>query len=240
MIEAVFDPAKNEAASVKGATQYDTGQRLLMHGLPGPEELAEMDELLSGEGVTVQVQYAYKGDVQSEPRIAAWDEARGGWLADVPNAYLTKHEPVYAYVYVDYGAAEDASRAKTMYTAAFTPKSRPAPTDQVTEDQLNAWDVLVGEVNLAIAGANEAASGANAAATLAQKWGDATVSATTLEAGSEASVTVTEKDGVKHIDYGIPRGAQGPEGPQGPTGPTGPAGVTFRLEGTTLYIDTDG
>lgn len=238
MIEAVFDPRKTDAASIKGATQYDTGQRMILYGLPDPTEMKETDDLLSGNDVTVQVQYGYRGDTQTEPRLATWDDARSGWLVDVPNAYLTRYEPVYIYVYVSYGATEDGTRSKTLYTGAFTPKSRPAPSDSVTEDQLNAWDTLVAEVNLAIAETNMATSNANAAASLAQKWGGATVSATTLEADSAATVTVTEKNGVKHIEYGIPKGDTGAPGPQGPQGPTGPAGVTFKLSGTTLYIDT--
>lgn len=248
MIEASFDPRKTNTASVSGAVQYDTGQRLRLLGLPSPEELAEKDDFLSGDVVSVQVQFAYKDDSQTESRIALYDESEGVWMCAVPDAYLQKSYPVGFFVYVGYGATEESQRSKTMYTGSFTPQRRPAPGDQVTPDQLDAWDALVQEVNLAISGTLTATSNANAAASnattsadnadasaqradaaaaVASRWGNATVSATTLPEGSAATATLSERDGNPHITYGIP------------VGRTGPAGVTFRLDGTTLYIDTE-
>ncbi len=164
MIEASFDSRNHKLAAIGGVYQYDTGQRLRMHGLPTPEELLEMDELLSGETATVQVQYSHKGDEQSEMRLAHYDEKAGCWLADVPGAYLTRSAPVLVYVYVMYGTEGGISRAKTCYEAAFTPVSRPAPGTMVTPDQGNEWDALVGEINLTLSTMNTAVSGANAAA----------------------------------------------------------------------------
>ena len=46
MIEASFEQGRGRSAAVSGAYQYDTGQRLRMYGLPGPDELAQRDELL--------------------------------------------------------------------------------------------------------------------------------------------------------------------------------------------------
>lgn len=243
MLEASFD--RKRTASISGAYQYDTGQRVALHGLPTPQELAEMDDFLSGDVVTVQAHFGYMSDVQTEPRLALYDEAAGVWLVDVPDAYLTRSEPVHLYVYVSYGADGEHSRAKTMYTGSFTPISRPSPNNVVTPDQLNAWDALVAEVNLTLAEMNTAISNANAAATSAgeagssassaasranavsEDWENATVTATTLPEGSSATVSLTDGAQGKHIAFGIPRGA------------TGPAGVTFRLDGTTLYITTD-
>lgn len=244
MIEASFDSLKSNKASATGAVQYDTGQRIRLRGLPSPEELAEKDDFLSGDVVTVQVQFAYEGDQQSEGRFATYDAWEEAWMADVPNAYLTRNRTVLFYVYVGYGADESTNRNETQYMGSYTPTSRPAPSDKVTQDQLNAWDVLVSEVNLAISNAAQAASNANAAASNASGWGNATVSAKTLPAGSNATVSVTNAGGVKNLEYGIPKGEKGDKGDKGdpgavgPAGPTGPAGVTFRLEGTTLYIDT--
>lgn len=257
MLEASFNAQRSRGAAISGAYQYDTGQRIRMYGLPTPQEFADMDDSLDGEEVTVQAQYGYTGDSQSEPRLAQYEEETGAWLADVPDTYLTHAEPVHVYVYVGYGADGERSRSKTMYQGSFTPISRPAPNTAVTPDQLNAWDALVAEVNLtlstmgtaiseanaAAAGASEAAEDAEAAAQAAvsaaasanaagNAWGAATVSATTLEPGSDATVSVTQTGGVNHITYGIPRGDKGEKGD------TGPAGVTFRLDGTTLYIDT--
>ena len=43
MIEASFEQGRGRSAAVSGAYQYDTGQRIRMHGLPGPEELARRE-----------------------------------------------------------------------------------------------------------------------------------------------------------------------------------------------------
>lgn len=240
MIEASFDAQRERGTAVSGAYQYDTGQRLRMHGLPSPQELASRDDFLSGDEVVVQAQYSFIGDSQTEMRLASYDEENNVWTADIPDAYLTRYAPVHVYIYVTYGENEAESRAKTYYEATFTPISRPAPSDAVTPDQANAWDVLVKEVNLTLSAMNTAISEANAAANGAttaagqastaaasaqaagNAWQNAVVEVTTLEPGSKATVTVTEKNGVKHLIYGIPRGADGATGPEGPRGPRGP------------------
>ena len=164
MIHASFDDRSHKCAAIAGIYQYDTGQRLKMHGLPSPRELAERDDFLSGDAVTVQAQYGFVGDSQTETRMASYDEASGCWTADIPDIYLTRSSTVKVFVYVGYGAAEGAGRSKTCYEGSFTPISRPAPGTQVTPGQANAWDALVAEVNLTLAKMNTAVSGANAAA----------------------------------------------------------------------------
>ena len=163
MIHASFDDKSHKSAAIAGIYQYDTGQRLKMHGLPSPKELAEKDDFLSGDMVTVQAQYGFIGDSQTETRLASYDEASGCWTADIPDIYLTRSSTVKVFVYVGYGAAEGAGRSKTCYEGSFTPISRPAPGTQVTPGQANAWDELVAEVNLTLAKMNTATSGANAA-----------------------------------------------------------------------------
>lgn len=258
MIEASFQPDRGRETAVSGAYQYDTGQRLRMTGLPSPQELAGRDDLLSGGEVTVQAQYSFKGDSQAEMRVAEYDEETAAWIADIPNAYLSRSAPVYVYVYVMYGAKDGLSRAKTCYEAVFTPIGRPAPSTQVTPEQGNAWDILVEEVNLTIAATKTAASGANAAAEeahaaiesarqTASKLDNLAATASTLPHGSEATASVTDQGWRKLLALGIPQGQPGATGPKGDKGdkgdrgaqgPAGPAGVTFRLSGTTLYIDT--
>ena len=164
MIHASFDDRSHKSAAIAGIYQYDTGQRLKMHGLPSPRELAERDDFLSGDAVTVQAQYGFVGDSQTETRMASYDEGSGCWTADIPDIYLTRSSTVKVFVYVGYGAAEGAGRSKTCYEGSFTPVSRPAPGTQVTPEQTNAWDALVAEVNLTLAKMNTATSGANAAA----------------------------------------------------------------------------
>lgn len=233
MIEASFS-IKSRSAAVSGAYQYDTGQRIRLYGLPSPEELSQMDDFLSGDVVTVQAQFSFTGDSQTEMRLAEWDEMQGVWTANVPDMYMQRSEDVHVYVYVGYGATEESSRAKTCYEAVFRPIGRPAPGTQVTPDQTNAWDELVAEVNLTLASMNTAISGANAATArtnqaitdaqkatqsaqdAAQSAQDAagqidgmSVEAQTLSYDSEATASVTDTDTGKHIVFGIPRGKPG-------------------------------
>lgn len=219
MIEASFDGMHERSAAVSGAYQYDTGQRLRLYGLPSPDDLAMRDDFLSGDIVTVQTQYAYRGDSQTETRLAVYDEQAGVWTAAVPDTYLMRSADVHVYIYVGYGQTAEGMRAKTCYEAVFRPMGRPAPGTEVTPDQMNAWDALVAEVNLAIAGVNEAASSASAAATVAREMADkldaTTAEAVTLEPGSAATAEVTDMAGRKHIVIGVPEGKQGEQGVPG-------------------------
>lgn len=85
------------------------------------------------------------------------------------------------------------------------------------------------------AAAQLAQTAAAAAGGEAEKWAGVTVEATTLGAGSDATIAVTEKNGVKHLIFGIPEGVRGADGQKGDTGKSG---VTFTRTGTSLYIDT--
>ncbi len=84
MIEANFESRTHKNAAIAGVYQYDTGQRLRMRGLPTPDELAEMDDFLAGDVVTVQAQYGYAGTARrkraSRPltrkRAAGWRISR--------------------------------------------------------------------------------------------------------------------------------------------------------------------
>ena len=261
MIEASFEQATHKSAAIGGIYQYDTGQRLRMHGLPTPEELAEMDDFLVGDAVTVQAQYGYIGDSQTETRLAAFDAQTGCWEAEIPDAYLTRSSAVKVFVYVSYGATEDEVRAKTCYEGSFTPISRPAPGSQVTPSQGNAWDALVAEINLTLSKMNTAISETNAAAenaleatkaanTQTDHLSKMTVQAATRNYGSGSTATLTDDGMKKVLTLGLERGPKGEKGDKGdkgdtgatgatgPQGPKGPAGVTFTLSGTVLYITT--
>lgn len=90
MLTASFDTDRSSSAVIHGAVQYDTGQRLKLCGLPAPWEMGREDELLSGSGVTVQVQFARDGDAQSESLLALWDGNLGAWVAGMPDEYLRR------------------------------------------------------------------------------------------------------------------------------------------------------
>lgn len=262
MIEANFESKTHKSAAIAGIYQYDTGQRLRMRGLPTPDELAEMDDFLTGDVVTVQAQYGYAGDSQTETRIASYDEETGCWTADIPDVYLTRSSAVKVFVYVSYGATDGESRAKTCYEGSFTPISRPAPSTQVTPSQGNAWDALVTEINLTLSKINTAISEANAATegaktqteatqkavqaanTQAQRLADMDIRAQAREYGSGSTAQMADSGGKLVLTLGIERGKpgakgdKGDKGDRGDKGDTGPAGVTFSLSGTTLTITT--
>ena len=262
MIEANFELRTHKSAAIAGIYQYDTGQRLRMRGLPTPDELAEMDDFLTGDVATVQAQYGYAGDSQTETRIASYDEETGCWTADIPDAYLTRSSAVKVFVYVSYGATDGESRAKTCYEGSFTPISRPAPSTQVTPSQGNAWDALVTEINLTLSKINTAISEANAATegaktqteatqkavqaanTQAQRLADMDIRAQAREYGSGSTAQMADSGGKLVLTLGIERGKpgakgdKGDKGDRGDKGDTGPAGVTFSLSGTTLTIMT--
>lgn len=214
MLEASFDTMRETA--VGGAYQYDSGQRLRMHGLPTPQALLAAEGADGGGEPLVQAQYACRGDSQTQMRVARWDEESGTWLADVPDACLQRSEPVEVYVYVCVAGEDGAQRAKTMYEARFTPISRPAPGTQVTPEQVNAWDVLVSEVNLTITQMNAAISGANAAAQTAHEaaaqLGGMDARAHALPAGSDPTAQIMAQDGAMTLVIGVPQGERGETG----------------------------
>lgn len=159
MIDASFDRSSRLAA-VSGVYQYDTGQRLRMHGLPSPDELLARDNLLAGSVLTVQVQFGYIGDEQTDTGLATWDDENWIWIVDIPDEYLTRTDPVHVYVYVFYGANEYGERANTMYEGVFTPISRPAPGNVASDDMLERWNDLKAEVGLVLSPLKEAAEDA--------------------------------------------------------------------------------
>lgn len=260
MIDASFD-RHSRSAAVSGIYQYDTGQRMRLRGLPSPEELLERDTMLSGDAVTVQAQFAYEGDSQTEPRLAAWDDDLQAWLVGIPDAYLTRSETVRVFVEVYYGADENGARTKTMYEGVFRPISRPASNDTATDDQLAAWETLSAEVDLVLSTAGPAQQNAVSQAESAISAGDTaqTAAAHAREAAQEAqdaedalaalgrtlggmtvqtetlaagsAATATLSGNV--LTLGIPRGA---DGAKGETGDTGPADITLSFSDGVLTI----
>lgn len=118
-----------------------------------------------------------------------------------------------------------------MSSAASAANGAAAAADEQTSAAQNAAEAA----NAAAQEAQEAAESAEAAAKL---WGNATLSAVGLEEGNAPTVTSTLKeDGSYNHEFGIPVGATGEKGDPGPAGESG---VTFRLDGTKLYITMEG
>lgn len=102
-----------------------------------------------------------------------------------------------------------------------TPDAQESSEEQ--EEQLSELDRLIvyvdGELNNVIAAGEAARSAAEAAQSAADGINNIKVAANTLEAGSQATVKISDgADGAKVITYGIPKGDAGEAGPQGPAG----------------------
>lgn len=262
MIEASFDQGKRRSTTVSGAYQYDTGQRLRMHGLPSPGELAGRDEFLSGNMITMQVHFGLKGDSQTQARLARWDGESGCWMAAIPDECLQAAESVYAYVYVSYGMDEAGNgRTKTMYELVFRPVSRPAPNNVATSEQWEAWAVQKNEMDLILdvlhAAHQSAAEGQQTAQASAQRadtagrnaqqaYEEAKRQHERLEEictgwegmkvrtiSLEAGAQATASIHAGMLTYGLPRGEKGAKGM---TGDTGPADITLSIENGVLTI----
>lgn len=263
MIDASFSRMSRHAA-VSGVYQYDTGQRLRMNGLPPPDELLAGDDLLTGDAVTVQAQFGYEDDSQTEMRLAQWDEARGAWVTDIPDEYLTRSDPVHVYVYVYHGEEDSGSRARTMYEGIFTPISRPAPNNVASDDMLATWAALEDEVDLvltktttATGNTQTAASGAQTAAQTAKTATQtATTAAKTAQAAADrledveaffggmtvvtkslatgANATATISGNV--VTLGLPKGTTGAAGAAGADGADGPTDITLSYSDGVLTI----
>lgn len=262
MIEASFERDGTRSAVISGAYQYDTGQRMRMHGLPSPQELALADDFLSGDIVTMQVHFGFKGDCQTQARLALWEEESGCWMTTIPDAYLQAAQNVYAYVYVSYGVDEAGNgRSKTMYELAFRPISRPAPDNVATSEQWDAWAVRKEEMQIAIDALKTAKGNAEAAKESAQAAAQtgadaarqAQQAAETAQSQQqrmeniwtrwngmevrtvelEAGMQATASLGGSTLTLGMPRGANGMKGE---TGDTGPADLVFSMENGVLTI----
>lgn len=266
MIDASFGDGRG--ASFAGAYQYDTGQRLRLHGLPSPEAFSAEDDFLSGDLAAVEVHFSRMGDSQSEMRLGVWDAARSVWTAAVPDEYLSVSEPVHVHVYVYHGESGGVVRAKTMYEGVFTPIERAAPFGLTTPDQDAQWQEKEIEIDVALAAAQKAEAGALAvvknthgaaqeALEPAQQALQAAQDAkeqkkllqTTGGLFGAAGITVqTLSPGAKATvsltrnERGAPVFAfgipRGADGAPGETGDKGPADVEFYMDGTTLIVNT--
>ena len=84
-----------------------------------------------------------------------------------------------------------------------------------TEAAAKAANTAATNANSATEAAEEAASSAN---TAAKKINNMSASAKSVDAGAEATATVTMVDGHYNIAFGVPRGPTGPQGPKGDPG----------------------
>ena len=241
----------------------------------------------------VEVHFAHEGDSQADMRLAIWDIDEQCWTVDVPDEYLTISMPVHAYITVYHGELviptevpeidpetgepmvdketgqivmrnEYRTRGQTEYEAVFTPIHRSAPSNTVTQEQIDQWTEKqeeiedgLGNVPIAIALAEQAATdgqalidainaegSADAAVAAAQaaqaaldeaeavdaSWAKGKLVVTEVASGSPATASISETDGVKTMEIGMPKGDKGERGEAGAKGPTD-IDLDFRTDG---------
>lgn len=267
MINASFNGGKSRTTAISGAYQYDTGQRLVMHGLPSPEEFSGEDDFLSGDLAVVEVHFSRVGDSQSEMRLGIWDVDRKVWTAAVPDDYLSVSEEIQVHVYVSHGTLDEETRGKTAYEGVFTPIARPAPFGLTTPEQEEEWANKVVEIDLALVACGKAEENAKGvvdstklAALRAEKPTEEAEEAaevaeteidlldTEAKIWQRATLTVNsiEPNAKPTVSLSRKDGAphftfgipRGADGTPGETGDKGPADVEFYLDGTTLVVNT--
>lgn len=120
--------------------QWDRGQVLVMRGLPSAEG--------GSPWPSIEVHYGYKDEPNLYVRPAGYNPDRLYWVAEIPDSMFVRADPVYAYVYLHQGTDEENHliAAETAYTATWTPISRPAPPNIVTEDQVPTIEYYLTEL----------------------------------------------------------------------------------------------
>lgn len=137
------------------------------------------------------------------------------------------------------GAAGRASGAQWKQYAVDSVADQVATATSAADLAQNKATAAAGSATQAANSALNANSSANQAIAAKEKIENMTVSSTTLDPGSTATVVKSESGGVINIAFGIPRGATGAQGIQGPAGPQGiqgPKGDT----GTAVAVPTEG
>ena len=140
---------------------------------------------------------------------------------------------------------EQSGRAYKMTGAQFADWAVDSVATQVAQAANSATQAATSAARAASSETNAenasavAATSANNAESARQAIEDMGVASTTLESGSEATVSKSTSQGVVTLTFGLPRGAVGPQGetgPQGAQGVQGPKGDT----GTAVAVETAG
>lgn len=185
--------------------QYAQGQVLQFDGLDLPDSF--------------RVDFSNEKDRDiSKPQIGS----DGG--VSIPDEFLLSGKDVYAFVVL----SEDEDDAATEYMVHIPVRRRPKPTNYApSEVQQSVIDQTIAAAQAAQAAAEDAQAAAETAADEAeaaeQAVEDLGVAATTLAAGSAATVTKTldPETGALIFTFGIPQGIQGDKGDKGNKGDTG-------------------
>lgn len=133
--------------------------------------------------------------------------------------------------------AGDATAALVLYNAQgerlstfrFLLRIDPTPVLDETVMSSSYYSILTQQIAQALT-----------AAEVAQQVLDMTVSATTLAAGSQATVTKTTSGGVVNLAFGIPQGIQGEQGEQGDAATVAVGTVTTLPPGQSATVTNSG
>ena len=187
----------------------------------------------------VELPSAYEVHFALDPNGTSTTQIGSADGVPIPDAYLLAGKTIYAWVYLH--AGEDDG--ETKYTAIIPVIGRPA----ISNDQPDPVEQDV--ITETIAALNAGVQAAEDAQEAVENMG---VNATTLPAGSAATVTKTVSDGVVTLSFGIPKGEKGDTGatgqtgqtgqtgPRGPEGPTGQTGATPRISIGTVSTGEAG
>ena len=134
----------------------------------------------------------FSNDEHSGTAYPVYCGADGG---EVPQSLIDTGKDIFVWLFY---IGEDFG--KSTYKWRIPNKLKPQTSeDEPTPSQQSSIDQLIVRSNEAVERAEDAQ----------QAIEDMSVSATTLAAGSSATVTKTESGGVVHLEFGIPRGADG-------------------------------
>lgn len=131
--------------------------------------------------------------------------------APIPDQFLVTGDPIYAWLFVHTG--ENDGETEYFVKIPVIPRAKPS-NEQPTPQEQSVISQTIAALN----------NGVERAENAAQMITNMTVSATTLEAGTPASVTKTDWHGVNHLSFGIPQGEKGEKGDQGIQGVQGERG----------------
>jgi len=144
------------------------------------------------DDVSVTVHYAVRGMVKPIARIA--EKTNDVWISAIPNVLMAQKSPVQAFVYL-----VTSDTAQTVFEVEIPILERPMPDGyEIDDEEINNIELMIEDLKKTIVKAESVAN--------------ITASAKTLPSGSNATAAVTETNGQKELEFGIPMGADGKPG----------------------------
>ena len=166
----------------------------------------------------IQLPTGYQVQFSNEPYGTSTTSIGTENGVSIPSTYLESGSDVYAWLYLHTG--ENDSETALMIKIPVIPRAAITDEEPTTEEQ-SEIDELIIALNAAVDAAEDAQDAAEAAQAAAEDAQDAIenlgVSASTLAAGSSATVTksVDSGTGAVTLAFGIPKGDKGDQGDPG-------------------------